>query len=56
MSKHQGGHSMTTQTSPARRKRQAKRRRKEEAEWREKAGPLTVKFDPSIRKDEPSEN
>lgn len=51
MSKAQGGHAMTTHESKARARRRVKRRRQEEAAWRDKAGPLTVRFvDPETLK------
>jgi hypothetical protein len=47
------GASATTQTAPWKRNKQARARRRQEARWRAKCGPVTVRFvDPAtLRKD-----
>lgn len=39
---------MTSAETPDRRRRNARARRRQEERWKRKAGPLTVRFDPSI--------
>jgi hypothetical protein len=38
------------EVTPARRKREAKRRKRQEQAWSAKAGPVTVTFKPSLAK------
>jgi hypothetical protein len=56
--KHQGAkHGVSMgglEVTPARQKREAKKRRRQEKKWTEKSGPVTVYFDSSVVKKEQS--